>query len=67
MANSPKTYGSLKVTEAELQAARNVSCGDDATADAAYQVVRYCSGQVFNRSTVEEYLSMARTSAERVA
>lgn len=63
-ARAPKApYGTLKVTQAEFEAAKNVACGDDATADAAYQVVQYCRGQMFIRDSVEEYLRMNRSSA----
>lgn len=58
-----KTYGTLKITEAEFQAAQNIACGDDATADAAYQVVCYCRGRMHQRATVEAYLRMAREIA----
>lgn len=44
-----KRYGAWNVTEREYQRARELSTGDDQVAADAYQLVRYCEGQIFLR------------------
>lgn len=55
-----KTYGPWKVTESEYQVARNLSIGNDPLAGAAYQLVRYCEGQIFHRDQAAEAARIIR-------
>lgn len=61
-ANS-KTYGAWKITGAEFQSALSLSEGDDPLADAAYQLVRYCRGEIFHRDQAAEAARFIRGEA----
>jgi hypothetical protein len=63
--SKPFTYGLWKITQAEFEQARNLAEGEDALADAAYQLVRYCRGEVHIRAAAAEAASMIR--GEQVA
>jgi hypothetical protein len=55
-----KTYGAWKVTEQEYRTALSLSDGDGPLADAAWQLVRYCRGEIFNRDQAAEAGRMIR-------
>jgi len=54
------TYGAMKVTENEYQAARKAAKDGDA---GAYQVCRYCEGGIFIRDDAVAFLQTLRTKA----
>jgi hypothetical protein len=53
-------FGAWKVTRDEFERARNIAEGDDEVANAAYQLVRYCRGDIFQRDPAAEMLRMMR-------
>ena len=54
------TYGAWKITEREYQVAQKIALeGGDGAAD-AYQLVRYCRGQIFCRDDAERGCKLAR-------
>jgi hypothetical protein len=56
-----KTYGAMKVTESEYQAARKVANhGTGTLSEGAYQVVRYCEGGIFIRDDAVAFLRSVR-------
>lgn len=58
-----KTYGVMKVTEREYQTACKLAKhGTGLLSEGAYQVVRYCEGQVFYRDDVVGFLQAIRAT-----
>lgn len=57
-----KPASDWEITKAELDIALNLSEGDNALAEAAYQLVRYCRGQIFHRDQAAEAVRMIRSS-----
>lgn len=67
-ANTEKTYGALKVTEREYQAARKVANhGTGILSEGAYQVVRYCKGQPFYLDEAKAFIRALRTTPMEAA
>lgn len=53
--------GDWKVTRTEYDIARNISIDNDPIGNAAYQLVRYCHGEVYDRKEAEAALTAIRT------
>jgi len=56
------TYGEWQVTDAEYLIARQLSIDNDGVGQAAYQLVRYCRGAIYDRALAELALHAIRTS-----
>jgi hypothetical protein len=58
-----RTYGLWKVTERELATAKSWVAdlpASDPASEGAYQLIRYCQGQVHIRADAEEALKLIR-------
>ena len=61
--NTKTTYGAWKITHQEYETAQSLAEGDGPLADAAWQLVRYCRGEIFNRDAAAEAAKMIREQA----
>ena len=60
-------YGAWKITEREYQVAQKIAREGGAGAADAYQLVRYCRGQIFYRDDAERGCKLVRFELERNA
>lgn len=56
-------FGDLEVTKAEFETALGLSEGDGPFAAGAYQLVRYCRGQIFHPALAAVVLGVIRGRA----
>lgn len=63
MTRTAKTYGVWNVTQAERDAAIEAADGMGQEGEDAYQLVRYCRGDIFHRDLAIRALQRIRASA----
>lgn len=62
-----KTFGAWDVSRSEYLAALSLSIENDPLGNAAYQLVRYCKGETFQRGPAAEALRIIRGEPSETA